>query len=50
MLLLKIYSIFVMVMFLISLINAEHEDKVIQMVSFIIFLPVLITLIYGGVC
>lgn len=42
-----------MVMLLIGIANIEVEDKVDAVaagVVFIIFTPVLITLIYGGVC
>ena len=50
MLMLKVYSIFVVVMMLVGIINMEHEDKAAKVATVAILIPVLITLIYGGVC
>ena len=50
MLLLKIYSIFVMVLILVGVANMEYEDKAAKVGTVAILIPVLITLIYGGVC
>lgn len=49
MLILKVYSIFVMVALLINIIN-ESEDRAVVIASCIVFIPIIITLIYGGVC
>lgn len=50
MLMLKVYSIFVIVMMLVGITNMEYEDKAAKVATVAILIPVLITLVYGGVC
>lgn len=49
MLILRVYSIFVIVALLINIIN-KSEDRDVTIASCVVFTPILITLIYGGVC
>lgn len=50
MLVLKIYSIFVITMLLIGVANSKNEDRAAIIAACVILTPVLITLIYGGAC
>ena len=53
MLALRVYSIFIIVMLLIGVANMvgdKKEDKAAAAIIYLSFIPVLITLIYGGVC